>query len=100
MIDIQRETILSLTEASRHLPRRRKGKRPNVATLYRWAQKGVRAVRLETLQVGGCKCTSLEALQRFFNALTDPDAKPIASTSKARAKQIAAVEKDLTEAGI
>lgn len=27
-------------------------------------------VRLETIQLGGTKCTSLEALQRFFDRLT------------------------------
>lgn len=37
MIDLSSETVVSLTEATRHLPRRRKGRRPSVATIYRWA---------------------------------------------------------------
>ena len=69
MINIASETVVSLTEAARRLPARRQGKRPNVATLYRWAQSGCRGVRLEVVQVGGTKCTSLEALQRFVDQL-------------------------------
>ena len=65
MITISSETILSLDEATHRLPKRRGGKRPHIATLYRWAQRGVRGVRLETIQVGGTLCTSVEALQRF-----------------------------------
>jgi Protein of unknown function (DUF1580) len=72
MIEHETETVLSLTDAAARLPRRRGGKRVNVATLYRWASHGCRGVRLETLQIGGTKCTSLEALQRFFDRLTNP----------------------------
>ena len=89
MIDISSEAVVTLTEATKHLPARRKGKRPNVATLYRWAQVGVRGVRLETLQVGGTKCTSLEALQRFCERLTDPRTAASARTSKACSRAIA-----------
>ncbi len=37
--------------------------------LYRWATEGLRGVHLETIQVGGTLCTSIEALQRFFERL-------------------------------
>jgi hypothetical protein len=60
------EELVSLTEATKLLPKRRKGKRPNVATLYRWTTIGVRGIVLESVQVGGTRCTSREALQRFF----------------------------------
>ncbi len=72
MIDIQIEEVLSLTEAARRLPRRRKGKRPHPSTLFRWASNGLRGVRLETLRVGGTTYTTMEALQRFFEGLS-PD---------------------------
>jgi len=73
MIDFVTEEVVSLNEAASHpgLPRRRRGKKPNVAILYRWAQVGVRGIRLETIQVGATKCTSVEALRRFFDALTE-----------------------------
>jgi len=71
MIDFENENVVSLAEATKHLPRRRRGRRPAVATLYRWASHGLRGRRLETLQVGGTLCTSVEALQRFFDQLSE-----------------------------
>lgn len=74
MIDIQNEEVILLAEATKLkcLPRRRRGKRPHVATLFRWANTGVRGVTLETIQCGGTRCTSVEAIQRFFKRCTDP----------------------------
>ena len=102
MIDIQTEEVVSLTQAAKckRLPRRRKGKRPHVATLFRWATVGVRGVVLETLQCGGTRCTSVEALQRFFERCTDPSAPVSATTNKAREREIAQAERELDHAGI
>ena len=100
MIDIQNETVVSFAEASKHLPKRRAGKRPHVATLYRWAQQGVRGVKLETIQVGRTLCTSLEALQRFCEQCTDPSSRSPSSTSKSREREIKKTECELAEAGI
>ena len=72
MIDLSTETLLSFPEACKRLPRRRSGKRPHPATLYRWASDGLRGVMLETIQVGGTLCTSMEALHRFFVRLGSP----------------------------
>lgn len=69
MIDITAETVLSFADAREYLPRRRAGKRPHPNTLHRWASEGVGGHRLETIQIGGTRCTSLEALQRFFDRL-------------------------------
>jgi hypothetical protein len=69
MIDLKTERVLSFAEACRHLPRRRASRPAHPGTLYRWAAKGLRGVHLETIQVGGTQCTSLEALQRFFERL-------------------------------
>jgi hypothetical protein len=70
MIDLLKETIISLTTAAKQLPARRGGKRPHVSTLYRWSKDGHRGVILETLQCGGTRCTSAEGLARFFTALS------------------------------
>ena len=70
MIDLHTESVMTMTEAVEHLPHRRGGRPVHVATLYRWAQRGLRGCRLETIQVGGTSCTSLEAMQRFFDRLT------------------------------
>lgn len=71
MIDVTTEEILSLNEARNRLPKRRQGKRPDVSTLYRWGYRGCKGVKLETIQIGGTKCTSVEALARFFAKLSE-----------------------------
>lgn len=71
MIDIAKEQVLTLSDATMYFPRRRRGKHPAVQTLYRWAIEGLRGIQLETIRVGGTLCTSLEACQRFCNALTE-----------------------------
>jgi hypothetical protein len=74
-IDVFQEQVITLKEASKRLPKINDGKAPNVAAIHRWANRGVRradksVVRLETIKVGRVLCTSLEALQRFFDRLT------------------------------
>ena len=108
MIDISCESMVSLTEAAKSLPRRRAGKKPNIATFYRWTTVGCRGVVLEFLQIGATRCTSREALQRFFDALTaqaDSTIAPLTATSfdrlpADRRKQIEAAERRLAKAGI
>jgi hypothetical protein len=63
MVDTTSEALLSLTQAAALL-----GK--HTATVYRWSTGGVRGVVLETIQVGGTRCTSKEAVQRFCERLT------------------------------
>lgn len=70
MIDFASEQVVSLANATKILPERREGKRPNVATIYRWTTRGVKGIVLETIQIGGSRCTSVEALQRFFEQLS------------------------------
>ena len=106
MIDISSETVVSFADATHHLPKRRSGKRPNVATLYRWHQHGVRGVRLETIMVGCTRCTSLEALQRFCEAVTaaadgrKPTIPESARRSAQRQREIEAAERRLERAGV
>jgi Protein of unknown function (DUF1580) len=50
-------------------------------TLHRWCLLGVRGIRLECVMVGGRRCTSIEALNRFFQAVTaaaNGDRQPMA----------------------
>lgn len=66
------EHLLSLAEASKleWLPRRRRGRRPAVATLWRWAHHGCYGIRLRTISVGGTLCTTEGDLRAFFAAIT------------------------------
>ena len=70
MIDSGSESLLTLAQAAEQLPRRRRGRKTHISTLYRWTTAGCRGVRLDTLQVGATRCTSREALQRFFEQLS------------------------------
>jgi uncharacterized protein DUF1580 len=67
--DFLDENVIPLTSAPSYLPRRN-GKPIHNSTLFRWASKGVRGVRLETIRVGGSRCTSIEALRRFVAQLS------------------------------
>jgi hypothetical protein len=108
MIDFNEETLISLRDAASILPRRRAGKRANVATLYRWTTIGVKGVVLESVQVGGCRCTSRAAIGRFFERLTairdaGLSAIPAPEPSRLpahRRRSIEAAERKLAAAGI
>ena len=100
MIDLSSETVMTLGQATKHLPRRRQGKKPHTSTIYRWAMNGVQGVRLEVIRVGGTLCTSLEALQRFCERCTDPSSRQPSSTSKSREREIKEAQRELDAAGI
>ena len=70
-IDVSRERILSFGDTAKFVGKLRGTKRVAFQTLHRWATKGCRGVVLQTLFVGGARCTSVEALQRFFAAVTE-----------------------------
>ena len=74
-MDIQSEHVFPLGDLPRQkcIPRRRGGKRLHKSTGFRWVQRGLRGVRLEAIRIGGTLCTSVEAVQRFFDALTHGD---------------------------
>lgn len=69
-IDIANEQLLTLKDASSKLPRKN-GKKIHHSTIFRWAQRGRRGIRLETIRLGRTIWTSLEALQRFADRLTE-----------------------------
>ena len=99
MIDITHEELLSLRDAASSLPRRRRGRKIHVATLYRWSQRGIRGQRLETIQVGGSRCTSLAALPRFFARLSQPEGNRSAPNAR-RQKAIEKADAKLDAAGV
>lgn len=99
MIDLSVETVVSLDDAAKHLPRRRAGKLVHLGTLYRWISHGVKGHKLECIRIGGSTCTSLEALQRFCDRLSGSDsAQP--SPTRTRKREIARAESTLAAAGI
>lgn len=106
-IDVFSEQVVSLTEATKKLPKVRRGKPPHVSTLYRWVLAGKKCpdgsiARLETVKIGGATCTSLEALQRFFDRLTGEQqiVSPPTMTQRQRLRRIRQAEEELRRAGI
>jgi hypothetical protein len=97
-IDLIDEQLLSLRDAARLLPARRCGKRPHVSCLYRWTTRGCRGVVLEFANVGGTRCTSREALQRFVQRLSSPGTYDLPPAGQQQ--QATDVERRLDDAGI
>lgn len=100
MIDLTTETVLSFKDACKKLPKRRAGKRPHIATLYRWATRGLRGIQLEYIQIGGTMCTSMEALQRFFDRLGAKEVPKVGPSSTSRNSQIQQAAQRLRKQGV
>ncbi len=60
------EDVLSMSEAAQEIPGR-----PHVSTLWRWAHRGLKGEKLETLKIGGRTVTSRQAITRFFDRTND-----------------------------
>jgi hypothetical protein len=79
------ESIISLAQAARETPTR-----PDVSTVWRWSLRGIQGVTLETCLIGGKRCTSREALQRFHervNAIGQAASVPSRSAAIAKAEK-------------
>lgn len=108
MIDLRTEQVVSLAEATQHLPNGRGGKKLHLTTVHRWASIGVLPpnkddprIILETIRVGGTRCTSIEAIQRFCEHLTGGQDAPIAPrTTSSRRHAAEKAERELSRAGI
>lgn len=105
MIDVCSEELIALKDVPPLLPRRRRGRKPSFGCVWRWATRGCRGVRLETIRVGATLCTSKAALQRFCEALTAQDnsvnsPSPPIRTSRQRERQIAAADEHLRREGV
>ena len=105
MIDLQTEKLLTFTEACDLVPRRRRGVKLHVSTLYRWWKKGTRGVRLEAVSCGGSPATTAEALHRFFAAIAETKAPsaakraPLVKTQRAAKKDRAARNRQQLDTG-
>lgn len=106
-IDVFNEQVVSLSDAAKHLPKVKRGKNPHPSSLWRWTVKGQKApdgriVRLETIKVGGTTCTSLEALQRYFERLTGDIQieTPPTITERHRLRHEERIERELDAIGI
>jgi hypothetical protein len=94
MIDHEAEQILTMTAAAKVLPGR-----PNVATLWRWRTAGIRGHRLETILIGGRRCTSREAIGRFLAAINGQPATT-GETPRQREAAIRRAEREAEALGV
>jgi hypothetical protein len=112
MFDLTHERGIGLHEAAKIPPSFREGKPTHVSTMIRWIAKGVKLangeiVRLEALRCGGRWITSVEAVARFMQALTDgalhapkeTPATPI-RTTRQRRRELEQVDRQLDAAGL
>jgi hypothetical protein len=102
MIDPNSESLISLAQAAKHLPRRRGGRPVHVSCVYRWTTSGCKGIILESIQIGGTRCTSRQALARFFGRLTSgtTTASPTIRTPARRERDLKNAMKELEAAGV
>lgn len=68
MIDMEREPLITLAQATAYVPQRR-GKKVHVTTLWRWVKLGYHGIHLDALKAPGGWFTSVAAVQRFLAAV-------------------------------
>jgi hypothetical protein len=93
------ETPIRLTDLPAHpcIPRRR-GRKPHVSAVFRWATRGLRGHRLETARCGGVLCTTRSAVLRFYARLSGAGDVNVPRASRAR--ELARVDRQLEEEGL
>jgi len=99
-IDADAESLITLKKAAKLPMLRVDGKNPHFGSIYRWTLQGCRGVKLETIRVGGTTCTSVEAVRRFLERLSNPAPRADDPTPSTRVRQIRAAEATLAAAGI
>jgi Protein of unknown function (DUF1580) len=82
MTDLLYEELHPLAKVGGLLP-----SRPHRSTGIRWADRGVRGFRLETVTIGGRRYTSREALARFIAHLNSPRSANEPQVSSLRERQ-------------
>ena len=92
---------IPLTELPAHpaIPKKR-GQRPHVSGVFRWASRGLRGHRLETARCGGVICTTRSAIARFYARLSGVPGNTAVSTTVRRRRDLARAERELDAAGL
>ena len=104
-MSLLREDVLTLSAAARRFPGHRANTRMNPSAIWRWIITGAksldgRVVKLEAFRAGSRWLTTVQALERFVDALSTvvtPATAP--RTPAARSKASTAAGKRLEEMG-
>jgi hypothetical protein len=70
-IDMKTEKLVTFAEGAKLFPPRRQGRPVHPITLWRWARVGHHGIKLEAARLPSGWVTSVEALRRFVERLTD-----------------------------
>jgi hypothetical protein len=108
LVDLTRETMLTLAQAARRFPSFRLGRPVNPATIWRWCHEGVKlpgdeVVKLECVRVSGRWLTSVEAISRFVARQTpapESDAPAMPRTPGRRQRAADRASAELEKLGI
>lgn len=71
MISTASEDLIPFNRVPQHV-QKTFGHKVHIASVYRWVNRGLGGARLETIKVGAKRFTSAQALDRLFNAATNP----------------------------
>ena len=72
MLPLDPAKFVPLSDVPGMLPLRLNGRKVHISAVYRWASKGVRGVRLQTVRIAGALFTTREAVEDFINAAAQP----------------------------
>jgi hypothetical protein len=108
LINVSQEEVFPVADVPRRVRMVRRGVPAlSASTAYRWVQRGRKGVRLEAIRIGGTLCTSMNALQAFFESCTRADSPagsspgPMAATpAAARQRAIEAADRELDRLGV
>jgi hypothetical protein len=76
LIESGESDYLSLCQVTRLIPGRG-GKRISLKTVHHWCSRGLgTGIRLQSVKIGGKRCTTLKWLQEFISASSQADTAP------------------------
>jgi hypothetical protein len=93
------EQVMTLVEAAGWLERRF-GRRPNAASVWRWATKGIKGVRLATISLGRFRYTTESALERFIAETSRLDAGKDRAAGFSESTAVASAKPGFTKAEV
>ena len=97
VIDIATEQLVPMRDIPAMLPSRPGGRKLHLSVPYRWASSGVRGVRLEVIRIGGTTFSSVQAIQRFGEKLSELPAMHTAPTPKRREQSLCRISERVAE---
>ena len=89
MIDIKKDELLTLHDATKHVPGN-----PHVSTIFRWTADK----KLDSIKVGGRRFTCVRSIDEFIDKCSGQ--KPQSTPTRQRSAQVANAERDLAADGI